>query len=106
MENLIPFEVEPLPLPEGVEFYRVYGEEEGKSIETRILGKVYTVVSIKPSPLCQVRFGTGGALVEPCFISHDEYGRQHLACDLFLLIRDGEVPVWWPDIYCKAIHSQ
>lgn len=104
MENLIPFKVEPLPLPEGVEFYRVYRKDESKEIEARILGKIYIVVAIKPNPLCQLKFGTGGALVEPYFDERvpPPYCSYHLPGDLFLLVRDGEVPVWWPSIYCKA----
>ena len=107
---LIPFKVKLLSLPENVEFRFGHNRKFGKDFELEIsdlLTSTWLVTAIKPNPPGKVRIGTQGYEEDPHFVSRSEYGESYsLSANLFLLIREEKIPLWWPDTYCQVVADE
>ena len=60
------------------------------------------VTAIKPNPYPEVRNMHTGSYTERCLMQAMP-DMEHVPCTLFLLIREGEVPAWWPAGCCEAV---
>jgi len=104
----IPFKVKPWILPRDV--YMV--EDRGNLLEYNDpeipqFKKVWLVAAIVPNPRYRLYKETW-SVVERCFVKriYENKGVSYLEsipCNLFLLVREGELPIWWPDKYCEVI---
>ncbi len=107
IEMMVPFRVKALPLPEEVTIATTRYESESwrANMENKLKEKVWTVVAIRTNPT--FRLGGDWSLTEEGFVTRviKEYGHPYesFPCMLFLLIKDRENPVWWPDKYCEVI---
>ena len=106
---MVPFKVRILPLLEEVTIVTssCYRSTYKTELENKLLDKVWTVVAIRSNPIFSRTMASPNPIQE-CFVfkvreninvSHYE----NLPCMLFLLVRDGENPVWWPDKYCEVV---
>jgi len=82
----IPFKVKPLPIPDGLTYF---SEEMQLRVETKLLGRTWTVVAIKPN--------------EGILRDYNNNPVTNIWCELYLLITEGESPVWYPDFLCRAV---
>ena len=102
--NMIPFRITPLPLPDNITYRSGYVSEwllNQRAIEDRIFNKIWTVTAIRTNPKGVTI--SGGLISEPYFSVYKYSEYNPFPCNLFLLVREGEVPVWWPDIYCEVV---
>ena len=111
IEPIILFKVKTLPLPADIGFSPVYfPNSKGRDfilnqLYNKIQNKTWTVAGIKVNPRYSPRVGE-----EPPYLifrQEDEgssrYYPRELPCNLFLLVREGETPIWWPDICCDVV---
>jgi len=94
IETIIPFKVNLLPLPDNVTFRSGYGNVNQRALEDKLFGKVWLVVGIRTN-----------TRIEPYFTCYTHPFIDPLSCNLFLLIREGETPAWWPEIYCEVVET-
>jgi len=100
MLEVVPFRVKTLPLSENISF--VLGSidnemEDTEYMKRRAANKIWTVVAIRPNSF---RYHTHTRqVIEP---SVRVRGNEPSVGYLYLLVRPGETPIWWPDRYCEV----
>ena len=92
---LVPFKVKPLPL-EQTEDYHTEAEYGRKNctalVSSRVLEKVWTVVGYRP--MCY------NFVKRSCI---DDHYMDIPFPDVLLLVREGEMPTWWPRESCEVV---
>ena len=112
IEMMVPFKVKALCLPKEVRLatsppYPNAEEHWKDEIMTRLNGKTWLVSAIRTNPDYTWKWGQK-LPQEECFVVGIQEGEhithyETLPCMLFLLVRDRENPIWWPDRYCEVV---
>ena len=107
IEPIIPFKVKTLPLPDNIGFnssHFPYGAAKDSILNdlyNKTQNKIWTVAGIKSNPRYSPRIGE-----EPVYLIVQKSGvPRELPCNLLLLVREGETPIWWPHICCEVIET-
>ena len=108
IEMMVPFKVKALSLPEEITIATIRHESGNwhAKMENKLKEKVWTVVAIRTNPTFCI--GRDWNPIEEGFVVRviENYGSSSyntFPCVLFLLVRDGENPIWWPDKYCEVV---
>ena len=103
---MIPFRITPLPLPDNITYRSGYYSEwvsNQRAVEDRLFNRIWTVTAIKTNPRGGILMGSEGLVSEPYFTIYRHSDHNPFPCNLFLLVREDETPIWWPDIYCEVV---